>query len=479
MPRQFRGTYLLLPLALLCAQCSTDTTTGPHQTRDPSETSKTIGPDGGEIWLGNEACVSIPAQALDSEATITIARIDSPAALPDNHITHGAAYSFTPHGQLFDSPVQICIAYEPDQTAIGMSAMRLDSQVDVTWAPVIGADLGDGMATIAATSFSILRVTSLRELDAIYVSNSSRGADADGSMVDPLPTVGAGIAASIANGEPWLSVMVATGEYSEAITFVEGISIHGGLDESTWEHTTAEHAHSVIRLGDSAARAADIHELTEISGLVLIAADATAASTNSVALHVSGCSDGLRFRNCSFEAGNGAPGSAGDPGASGVIGGHGKNAGADYNSNHMAGGPGGTDGSHHAGGAGGAASYVGSDVVNGTGKAGYGNFCGGLGGSVGGLLPAGDGYSGGSGGNGAHGSGGSNGQPGTSDGWTAIPAPDNGTGGAPGCGGGGGGGGFKWIAGGMGGAGGEEAYRKRYQISCTWAPAAWWFSNHF
>lgn len=458
MPRRVPGLYvLLIPLAVLCAQCSSDDTTGLEPSPIPPGVSETIGPDGGEVWLGTEAWVIIPPLALDHEVEISIARVESPPELPGNHILRGSAYSFTPHGQVFDLPVEINISYTPDATAVGMSAMRLDGEVDVTWAPVSGTRLADGIATIDATTFSILCVTSLRELDAVFVSNSSRGQDAEGSRGDPLLTITEGIQTSQSLGAPYPPVMVATGVYQEAISFVEGISIQGGLDEVTWEPSTEDGARTIVELGTSTARASGINELTEISDLVLVAANATAPAANSVTLHVTDCGEGLQFTNCTFQAGDGADGDAGIPVPNGVAGGDGGNAGVNYNGDHKLGGAGGTGPDNHGGGKGGDGAYTGGWP----GQAGYpaGLSCAGWGGMGGaGLLPPWTapfpGANGLGGGGGAHGAGGGNDQEGESSGWLAIVAPNNAIGGAPGCGGGGGGGGFYVGPGGNGGGGG-------------------------
>jgi hypothetical protein len=457
MSRRYPGLYLLLiPLAILCAQCSSDDTTGPEPVVPPG-VSGTIGPDGGELWLGTEAWVIIPPQALDHEVKLSIAKVESPPGVPANHIPRGSAYSFTPHAQTFKLPVEINITYTPDAAAIGVSAMRLDSDVDVTWTSASGTELADGIATITGNVFGILRVTSLRQLDAVYVSNSSRGPDAEGSRIDPLPTITEGIETSQTIGTPCPPVMVATGEYEETIRFVEGVSIRGGLDEDTWEPSSEEGARTTVRLTTSPASAEGINELTEIAGLVLSAANATVPSANSVALYLKDCGDGLQFINCRIQAGDGAAGDPGDPVPDGVSGGAGKNGGVGYNGDFKLGGPGGTGPANHGGGKGGDGAYTGGWP----GGAGYpaGLGCAGWGGAGGaGLLPPWTppfpGANGLGGVGGAHGAAGSNQHEGEADGWSTISAPNNATGGAPGCGGGGGGGGFKVGPGGMGGGGG-------------------------
>ena len=103
MSRRVPVLYLLLiPLAVLCAQCSSDNPTDPGPGVIPPGVSATIGPEGGELWLGAEAWVIIPPLALDSEVKISIVKDESPPDVPENHILRGSAYIFAPLGQNFN-----------------------------------------------------------------------------------------------------------------------------------------------------------------------------------------------------------------------------------------------------------------------------------------------------------------------------------------------------------------------------------------
>jgi len=307
----------------------------------------------------------------------------------------------------------------------------------------------------------------------VYVSSRSQGPDAAGTKDDPLPTIGAGIAAAKAGGVPYLPVFVAVGTYQETLVFEEGVSISGGLDPDTWEYSAEPDSITVVDLGRSSARATGIVEATRIENLTLQAASAPDEAApellNSVALFLIDCEEGLRFVNCVFRAGDGGKGAPGDSGTAGADGGPGGIAGRDeneipYNNNYAEGGPGGKGLSVYAGGAGGDGGRGG-----GAGQQGYAGEgwrgapcpggCGGVGAFITCSFYGGYGPSGADGGNGR---GGTNVQAGTPDGWVPIAAPTEAGSGTHGCGGGGGGGGvngtYQGMGGGGGGGGGNGGY---------------------
>lgn len=453
MTFQTRRSYLfLIPLILiliLSVQCGNDSSVGPGPEPPPQNSaSKTIDENGGELALGDEAWVNIPAGALDSALVITITRVLEPLNPPANYVSQGAAYSFTPHRYPFNVPVTIGVTYDGD--AADPSMVRLDDDADNSWEPVGGADCSDGTATCSSSTFSILSVTSFQALDEVYVSTDSQGPNAAGTREDPLASISGGIEASLAAGAPYPPVMVASGTFAELVEFAEGVSVQGGLDGETWEYSSEPVSYSIVDLGPNYARATGITDSTRIAGLVLVARDATVESTSSVALHVVDCAEGLRFVNCRFIAGKGADGSSGNNGSKGGDGGRGGDAGEN-------------EPVHWHGGAGGSGSLAGGGGGNGCvaipgimGAAGAGFMCGGLGGS--GAIPpsvAIVGGNGGWGGNGANGARGTSDGVASSDGWWPSYA-GNGNGGAVGCGGGGGGGGSHlWdVNSAMGGGGG-------------------------
>jgi hypothetical protein len=438
-------TYVII--LILSVQCGNDGSVGPDTDPIPqSSVSKTIDENGGEVALGDEAWVIIPAGALDSAQVITITRLAEPLNPPANYASKGNAYSFTPHSYPFNLPVTICVTY--DENAADPSMVRLDDEADTSWESIGNAACAAGTATCGSSTFSILSVTSFQALEEVYVSTDSKGPDAAGTKEDPLPGINIGIQTSIAAGAPCPPVMVAVGAYNELLEFGDGVSVHGGLDGETWEESSE--SNTIVALGPNYARASGITEVTMIEGLVMVASNATMTSTSSVALHVLNCGDGLRFENCRFIAGKGGDGS---PGGNGSIGGNG-GRGADAGSNESV---------HWRGGAGGSGPYQGGKGGNGCwaipgipGTAGGGFACGGLGGS--GAIPpsvAFVGANGGWGSNGANGAKGTNDGTGETDGWSPEYA-GNGNNGAAGCGGGGGGGGSHLfnVNNAMGGGGG-------------------------
>ncbi len=443
-PKPYLGFLSLACCLVFCVQCGGDAVT-PEEEPVPLSVSKEIGQDGGELALGDEAWVIIPAGALDSTVTITLAKVEDLPNPAPNYILQGSGYSFTPHGYDFNSAVAIGIAY--DTTFDEPSLTRLDDEADIDWAPVPDAQFADGFATFSSLTFSIMSVTDFQPLEDVYVSNGSQGPNPTGMSDDPLSTISAGIAVSLGAGEPYPPVLVAVGTYEESLVFEPGVSIHGGLDAETWEWS--EDSYSLVIVGAIAASATEITSPTDISGLELRSLDVTAASTSSIALRVIACGDSLRFLNCRFQSGNGADGSSGEPGSAGADGGRGGDAGTGYGDHHYTGGAGGSGAL--AGGRGGDGSVI---IPGFPGFAGYGAFCGGLGGS-GAVIPsvALPGDDGGWGSNGANGDGGTRDGHTEIAGWTPSFAED-GTDGTDGCGGGGGGGGSHLYVVGMGGAGG-------------------------
>ena len=234
---RFREAVLFLVPLVLCVllsvQCSEDPSAPAQEVPPLTSVSKVIDQNGGEVALGNEAKVIIPSGALDSALTITITKIFAPPNLPANYILRGIGYSFTPHHYSFNDSVTISVAY--NQQVSDPSFAKLDDDLDAFWEFIPNATYFNEIATYKSLTFSILAVADFFALEQVYVSRSSKGMNAAGTSDDPLPTINAGIEVSLAAGEPHPPVYAAIGAYEEEITFVGGVSIHGGFNEETWE----------------------------------------------------------------------------------------------------------------------------------------------------------------------------------------------------------------------------------------------------
>jgi len=436
---------LLLGLLVL-VQCGDNPTSPPRRPAAEPSVSKIFDRSGGELALGDEAWIVIPPGALDDSLKVTITKKASPPNLPANFALAGYGYSFEPHHYEFVLPVTVHTVY--DTTVAAPSMVKTDDDFDRYWDFLGDASCEDGVASCSAATLGLYGVARFRALETVHVATGSRGMHATGESDDPLPTITAGIEASLQAGRPYPPVLVAAGDYTESLTLHPGISIHGGRDPGTW--ASVNDAWSVVDLGMTATYGSGITDTTVVSGLDLRAANTAPPVINSVALQLVSCGEELRFVRCRFLAGRGTDGSRGLDGSDTSSGSRG------FNASGASGGDGGPG--HHRGGRGGDGKYL---IDGQRGTAGEGPYPGG--GGVGGSgftrEDTGEsGFNGGSGDDGANGTGGSSDGLAPATGW--VPAlGGNGRAGAHGSGGGGGGGAMSTIwAGGGGGGGGSGGW---------------------
>lgn len=358
---------------------------------------------------------------------------------------------------------------------------RTDSSGSSVWTiPVGGASqtlgglqvlIGDPGAANGYTLTAASEVAINNTLTGIYVSAATGSPGNPGTQSMPLDSISGGIALAQMSGVPAPPVLVATGTYTESPSFVEGVSVHGGRDQSNnWQATSTP---STVDVGQTPAQATGITSPTTISLLEFIAANASTPSAASIALRVESSDANLLFDECRMMAGDGAPGAAGPTGSQGSAG-SGAGGGLAGSSSSGGSGGGGSGSGTRAGGDGGSGGDPGIDGADGMPAAPPASTPGGAGGDGGNcsgiLIPTSgqDGQDGNNGGTGAHGgpavAGGSvQLQSGT---WTAGQGGGNGSAGTDGAGGGGGGGGggasvpslpICSPSGGGGGGGGGEA----------------------
>lgn len=297
---------------------------------------------------------------------------------------------------------------------------------------------------------------SVNVLDAVFVSATTGNNANPGTKAQPVATIGQGL--TVAVGQGVANVLVAAGTYNESPIFLNGRSVRGGYDATTWVTPSGT---TTVQVGTTAATANSITTATTISRLRIVASNAPAGQS-SIALRSVSSSSQLVFEDCTFQAGNaGATVGVPAPGVPGPGGGNG-NPGSPGNCDGPQGGGGG-GGSSVAGCPGG---IGGSGGAPGSNNGSFGTVGGCSGGSPGpgGAFgdPGATGVNGTAGANGADGTGGT---PGSNAGtvvggvWTPL-ASGAGVSGLNGRGGGGGGGGgaqdvvFAGDGGGNGGGGG-------------------------
>lgn len=116
----------------------------------PVPASAKIGPAGGTVQTTN-ASVVIPASALASEVTISVAPTSTFQPAPQGEVVASEVFAFLPHGTTFASPVTIEFAVAAEAAFV----MRLDDEQDTAWELVEGATIEGGKARIQTTRFSL------------------------------------------------------------------------------------------------------------------------------------------------------------------------------------------------------------------------------------------------------------------------------------------------------------------------------------
>jgi hypothetical protein len=149
-------------------------------------------------------------------------------------------------------------------------------------------------------------------------ASSSLGSDAtgDGTMAAPYATAGQAISVAKAKGK---RVFLCAEPYSEAISFVSGVSVFGGLDCSQPAWTVAATRAHFAPAQSPAAVATGISVPTVVEAVEIFAPDAVTPSGSSVALAATSAAQ-LSLVNVWLQAGNAADGTAGTEGVGNVEG---------------------------------------------------------------------------------------------------------------------------------------------------------------
>lgn len=163
--------------------------------------------------------------------------------------------------------------------------------------------------------------------DELYVSTGGTDDSVCGvSTTAPCQTITHGLARAVSTGRT--KVLVGSGVYNEQVTLVEGKSLYGGYNTTTWTRDTALYPTMIVGTAGSGHRktvtAVSITSApTVFDGFVVYGANATTSSANSYAIYVRNSNQNLQLSNNQIYAGDGAPGSKGpdagtaQPGASG------------------------------------------------------------------------------------------------------------------------------------------------------------------
>ena len=127
----------------------------------PQPVTQTIGAAGGTIVGPNNFTLLIPPGALQADTPLTIAVDPSGVPLqplPPEADTVGAVYSLTPHGTTFGVPVTLSIPFDPGAFPAGVppAVFKTNERGD-GWQQLV-AEVNGNTLTVAATSFSEVRV---------------------------------------------------------------------------------------------------------------------------------------------------------------------------------------------------------------------------------------------------------------------------------------------------------------------------------
>ena len=150
-----------------------------------NSTSAVIGPEGGEIELGDARLV-VPKGALQAEQTFEMGQYDTFQI--DGYSLKSPVFEIKPHGQQFEVPATLTIA-----NAAGgeVEFLRADN-MHATFGPVQGAQVGDGQATAQLSGLSAF---TLAQAAMDPVGQPSGGTfEVDGDVYSPSPVTNGDIA---------------------------------------------------------------------------------------------------------------------------------------------------------------------------------------------------------------------------------------------------------------------------------------------
>lgn len=181
---------------------------------------------------------------------------------------------------------------------------------------------------------------------AVHVSSDQGSASGDGSWSDPINTIGAGLTLAQNNNLPY--VLVESGNYSESIEMVDGITLMGAMDANfTFRDTETDPSVVESAAGVSALTAINIVNTSKVDGFSFFTPSTVSPSASIITVYIEDCSDAFEFSNNVVLSDDAEDGVDGSLGTDGVDGGDGENGmdGGQFNCNQDSydGGAGGTN----------------------------------------------------------------------------------------------------------------------------------------
>ncbi len=157
-PLSRRMARLALPLLLgALAACGGDSST---PAPPPSEGSATLGAAGGTVAGPDGTSLSIPAGALDADATFRIARDSRGAPALVGITTLSPIYAVTPHGTAFATDALMALPYNAALAPAGTLPVVLRGEPDGTWhvQPLVASAPGVASIDVAGLSWYAIGV---------------------------------------------------------------------------------------------------------------------------------------------------------------------------------------------------------------------------------------------------------------------------------------------------------------------------------
>ena len=180
---------------------------------------------------------------------------------------------------------------------------------------------------------------------AIHVSETQGSASATGSWTDPVDTISAGISLAQSQGLPY--VLVESGNYSDAIDVVDGITLMGGLDSDFLLRDLNNPSVVESPSGTPALTAVNITSQTVVDGFSFFTPSSQVSGDSVITVLIEDSTDALQISNndiISDDAEDGIDGNVGNDGTTGLDGENGMDGGQfNCNQNSYDGGAGGTN----------------------------------------------------------------------------------------------------------------------------------------
>ena len=157
---------------------------------------------------------------------------------------------------------------------------------------------------------------------AIHVSNTQGTAGGDGSWGDPVDTISAGLALADSNNLPY--VLVESGNYTESIDMIEGITLMGGMDANFTFRNLSDPSIVESAPGVSALTVSNITTTTKVDGFSFFTPSTQTAGASIITVYIEDCSDAFQFSNNSVLSDDAEDGTDGSLGVDGTDGGDGE-----------------------------------------------------------------------------------------------------------------------------------------------------------